>query len=570
MSILSYVSSPADADLPKLPTALQPWRPLLLVWFLALLNCFSQALYHALTKRFPSHPLIRLHELYDPAPVVQAAAHYHHQDGPGNKPTYPVRLLVRAEIVRVWAGSCSDLKLERLLATDLIARWFCDLPLGAPSPDHATLNRFHAWLAHNQPNALFADVLRFLDQVDPEDPVSTPQIADTFALASPAAPNEPALLLLRLAQRLLASWQEAAPAAQQLLAPLDLSLLAQFPPLYTHQQRAAALTPAVTLANQLVQTITPALSDLAPGWRSAIQAQLDLLTKVVADETSTNATGQIVERPLGEKGHRRLASAVDSEATFRKHEPKPAVFGGNAAIATTRTRVRAAVLLDGCCPDSAAPVALLEQQKAAGLALPTKMIMDQAAGHGKTRAEVDSFSGGQTAIVARTPQAGGYDASRFGGEDFKLSVDGTSCTCPHGVVSSKVYKSGAGDGVSFRFTAKQCADCPLWGKCRAPESKPTSHRTVYISPYLGYLRAAAEFNKSADGKALMGERWRVEPAIAWLVRYDGCRRARRVGRVAGQFHLFQACAVRNLWRWLARVARGQAPLPEPYKGAARP
>lgn len=444
------------------------------------------------------------------------------------------------------------------------------MPLGAPSPDHATLNRFHAWLARNEPAALFADVLRFLDLVDPEDPASTPQIADTFALASPAAPNEPALLLLRLAKRLVASWQEAAPAAQQLLTALDLRMLAQFPLLYTRQQRDAALAPAVALANLLVQTLTPALPELAPHWRSAIQAQLDLLCKVVADETSTDAAGQVIERPLGAKGHHRLASAVDPEATFRKHEPKPAVFGGNAAIATTKTRLRAAVLLDGCCADSAAPVALLEQQKAAGLTLPAKMIMDQAAGHGKTRAAVHSYSGGQTEIVARTPQAGGYDASRFGGEDFKLSTDGGSCTCPNGVVSNKVYKSGAGDGVSFRFTAKQCTDCPLWAQCRAPESKPTSQRTVYISPYLGFLRAAAAFNKSAAGKELLAERWQVEPAIAWLVRYDGCRRARRVGRVAAQFHLLQACAVRNLWRWLARVARGQAPLPELHNGAVRP
>jgi len=44
----------------------------------------------------------------------------------------------------------------------------------------------------------------------------------------------------------------------------------------------------------------------------------------------------------------------------------------------------------------------------------------------------------------------------------------------------------------------------------------------------------------------------VEPTLAWLTRYQGCRRARRVGPAAVQFQLYQACAVRNLLTWLTR------------------
>jgi hypothetical protein len=252
---------------------------------------------------------------------------------------------------------------------------------------------------------------------------------------------------------------------------------------------------------------------------------------------------------------------VDVEATFRKHAPAPAVFGYNAAISTTKTRIRAAVLLDGCTPDSEAPVALLAQQQAAGLPLPPTLIMDQAAGWGKTRALVAAVSSGQTQVVARTPVPGRAANERFGPAAFVVSADGTSCTCPHGVVSRQAYPSGAGDGVHFRFTARQCAGCPLRARCRTPDSAPGSHRTVYISPYHEHLRQAAVFNASEHGQDLLAERWRVEPTIAWLVRYDGARRARRVGQAAAQFHLYQACAIRNLWRWLGRRARrGAAPL----------
>ncbi len=60
---------------------------------------------------------------------------------------------------------------------------------------------------------------------------------------------------------------------------------------------------------------------------------------------------------------------------------------------------------------------------------------------------------------------------------------------------------------------------------------------------------------------MLRSRWQVEPTIAWLVRYNGCRQARRVGQAAAQCQLFQACAVRNLQLWLSRLDRGDAPMP---------
>jgi hypothetical protein len=85
--------------------------------------------------------------------------------------------------------------------------------------------------------------------------------------------------------------------------------------------------------------------------------------------------------------------------------------------------------------------------------------------------------------------------------------------------------------VHARFTVKQhCANCPLWTQCRPPDGKPTSHRTVFISDYHHQLRAAVPFNASGEGQALLATRWRVEPVVSWLVQYQGCRRARRVGQ----------------------------------------
>jgi hypothetical protein len=552
------------AGTPALPNV-PPFVCAILGSFLApILAWLNTQVYRAVLTRCASHPLVRLAQLYDFAAMIVACQAYYHAPGTkGTTPTYTIEQLVRAEFVRAWADSCSDPELEWLLAANLIVRWFVDLPLLGPTRDHSTLSRFHAWLTIHHPDALFRAVLAFLDQVDPEDPHITPQIVDTFAMASPAAPSPgPDHLLRHLTRRLIAHWQTEAPAAvQAAIPPLDLGPLSRVPIPHTPAARQQLLQQAVTVARWVVDGCTPHLASLDRPLRDAFAVQIGAIEKVIADETTTDAVGMVTERALKDKGDYRLMSAVDRESTFRKHDGSPAVFGSNAVIATTTTRIRAAVALTGSTPDSEAPTAVLAQQQSAHQPLPPLLIMDQAGGLGKTRARVDAVSAGLTTMVARIPQSGGVDLSRFTPADFRISADGSSCTCPNNLVSTKAYATPDADGVYFRFLASQCRDCPFWSDCRTADANGRGHRTVYVTPYHPYLRAAAQFNTTDAGKALLKSRWQVEPTVAWLVRYQGCRQARRVGVAAAQCQLFQACAVRNLLLWLSRLDRGMAKVP---------
>ncbi len=548
-------------DLPDVPPLLQY---LICRFSIPILTWFSSLVYRNLLRRCADHPLVLLNAAFDFAPIVAACAHFHHAPGTkGSPPTYPVELLVRAEFLRSWAASCSDPDLEWMLATDLLARWFVGLSLLDRSPDHTTLHRFHAWMSEHAPDALFRASLAFLDRVDPEDVVGTPQIVDTFAMQSPVAPaSSPAALLRQLSLRLVHLWFADAPALlQHVIPPLDLGPLRSPGRWLTPAQQQSQLVQAVTLATWLADGVTPMLGALDTALRDTVSAVVQAIHKVIADETSIDAAGLVVELSASKKGTYRIMSAVDLEATFRKHEGSPAVLGTNAVISTTATRIRAAIALTGSTPDSEAPCAVLRQELAAGDTLPAVLLMDQAAGHGKTRAQADALSQGKTTVVAHIPQAGGADLSRFTPADFQVSQDGLSCTCPQGVSSSQRFRHGDSDGVFFRFTAAMCRGCPLWSDCRDPTSKPNAHRSVYLSDYALYLREAARFNQTDVGKALLRSRWQVEPTVAWLVRYQGCRQARRVGLAAAQCQLFQACAVRNLLLWLGRLKRGQAQRP---------
>ncbi|MFL5803810.1 MAG: transposase [Roseiflexaceae bacterium] len=378
-------------------------------------------------------------------------------------PTSTIEHLVRAEFVRAWALSCSDPELEWLLASNLLARAFVGLPLLGPTPDHSTLSRFHAWMTIHAPDALFRDVIAFLDRLDPEDTLGTPQIVDTFAMAAPvAACSAPAALLRQLTLRLIHTWWADAPAPLQLaIPPLDLGALVRVSRWRTAAEQQALLQQAVSVATWVAAGVTPHLAACDTVLLPTATALVQAIRKVIADETSTDAAGLVQELSAAKKGSYRIMSALDLEATFRKHEGSPAVIGTNAVISTTSTRIRAAVALTGSTPDSEAPCAVLCQEQAAGDRLPAVLLMDQAAGHGKTRAQVDTLSQGLTTLVSLIPQAGGADLSRFTPVDFRISDDGGACTCPNGVTSTHWYPHGDSEGVFFRFLASQCRGCPL-------------------------------------------------------------------------------------------------------------
>src|SRR6266511_472530 len=254
-------------DLPDVPPLVQ----YLIGCFLEpILAWFSTLVYGPLLLRCADHPLVLLAQWYDPSTVVAACASFHHPaTAPGRPPTFTIDQFVRAEIVRAWADCCSDPALEELLSTNLLVRWFVGLPLTHAGPDHSTLAAFHAHLPAHAPDAFFQDVLRFLDRVDPEPPASTPQIVDTFAMASPVAPSvSVAHLLAHLTLRLSRLWlAHAPPSHQHALPPLDLSGLVRLPIARTTVARQQRLQSVLTVVDWVISGLTPHLGALDPALR---------------------------------------------------------------------------------------------------------------------------------------------------------------------------------------------------------------------------------------------------------------------------------------------------------------
>jgi hypothetical protein len=523
-------------------------------------NWLTQLIIHIFGATLPAHFLVQVNNRCDFSDAVAMCESYYHTTGAGAKPTYTVEQLFRAEFVRAYYGACGDEELALLLQTNVVARVFAGFSFFAPVPSDSTLQRFHVWLCENHPTLLFTTVLAFVEEADPEDPATTLHTIDTFVMKSRAAPQEPAVLLMRLCAALITLWQAhvGAELAAHVPPDLDLEALKTSRAARSKAKAERQLQYTVRDAERLIAALTPLLERVSEGLREQVQTRITQIEKVIADETMKTEEGTVVKRT--KKGTYRSISAHDMDATFRKHgDEATAELGYNAVIITTQTRIRGVEVETGAVPDGVLMKSVLLFMKLHGLKCPAKLGGDMAFSTGAGRYLADSLTDGVTMLIGKNPPGGGKDPNRYGPDDFRVQRDAegtpTVCICPQGRESTMHYTSGTGDGHRFRFTAEACAECPLWNDCRGPNGKEDAHRTVFISDYHHYLREAKRFNATAEGQALIKERWFSEQKIAFLVCYNGCRDVRRAGLAAARFQLLQGGAVRNLQMLFARETR---------------
>ena len=202
---------------------------------------------------------------------------------------------------------------------------------------------------------------------------------------------------------------------------------------------------------------------------------------------------------------------------------------------------------------------------------------------------------GQTQLVA--PLRPSPQRHDLGPADCTLSADGLTLTCSNGHTSTAAYRSQSADGRSFRFTAAQCQDCPLWQACRGPKAAPAGAqpspaaatpaptaapaaatpepatapaaatpepaaatppklppRQFFISDYRDVLAQARTFNATPEYKAAMQLRPGVERIIAGLTRYNDARRCRRRGLAHADYQAKMSAMAFNLKTWLRLLA----------------
>ena len=546
-----------------LPESLQqiltPYLDLLVQWL-------GEQVYERMLRFHQKHLLFQIHKHLDFRALEAACSGYHHQTGAGVKPTHRSSHLIRALLIRhLYVMSYREV--EAALQTNLLMRWFVGYGIFDAVLDHTTLERFEVWVCANQHRSLFDVVLDQIDEDFPEE-CQAEQIGDTFAMRANAAEETLIQQLRHTGECLLRELKrESLGQYQQVVTGLDLGGLLGNPHetsiFYLDQEERRLRLQSTVFALLDIKERVKQSGPLDQLVR--VQLRLEDVDKILGDrlDLQKNADGQ-VERvtrlPAKQQGSYQIGSATDREATYRKHG-EDHTLGYNISLSATKQGViREIQAATGAQPDQAGVASLIQEQVQQGYPCPPKLIYDQAAGAGKTRAEVERVSEGKTQLVAKIHTTA--KAGRFGPQDFSLSADGLSLTCPNGMVTHTRHRSGNRDGTHYDFSATICRGCPLWSQCRNEKANPANNRRVFISDYQDQVTAAQAYNQTEAFQADMKLRPRIERIVFMLTNYDGARRARALGLQQADFQVKLCATVRNLRTWIefleARERRRQS------------
>lgn len=545
----------------SIPEKLTPITPIIEQYFTQLLIWFSGLVYERLVSREPQHLLYQLQQLLDFTEMETACANYHQLKGSGRPVEHTVPQLLRVMLVKYLYG-CSLRELEEKIRYHILVKWFVGYPIFASGPDHTTLHRFEVYLYVHHPHLFFDTVLRQIDEAFPDDR-HQPQLGDTFAMHANAALESLIKRLRHLAQELLRAYQAADPQAYQRLA-MQVDTVALFG---SHDEKTECYLSTQEWRQRLLETMAALLNcqhlirqtPVSP----AGQLWLDRLDKVLDDELrlEQDENGRLMHLSLlTKRGSYRICSATDPEATIRNHGGDKNDFGYNVTVLATLHFIRQIRVDTGSRPDGdAIPDALQAQLDHQGL-VPDKLIYDKAAGWGKIVHQVDKVTEGQTQLVAY-PVLPKRKQDSFAPEDFVLSADGFALTCPNGRISRQKYRSGSGDGDTFRYSAPHCLGCPFWQPCRGSSETPTTHKSVFISDYRREWERLKTYSQTDEFKQDMKLRPHIERIIAGLVLHNDARHARFRGTDKVGFQARMCATAYNLKRWVALLQEARLDAP---------
>lgn len=554
----------------------------------------SGQVYAKLCEENHEHLLVRIGQRFSFAEMAKRCQEYRRYCGKeGQAATHTLEQLCRASVLKaLYAWSYETVSEE--IKRDPLLRWFVGYSMNETTLSDSTLWHFEQWLKEKEERLLFNEILLQIREDFP-DSSKRIQVGDTFAMHSVCRQQSRTELLREGCHKLLMRLQQVCePAYQAVVQELDSKRLfgeetqpkewwldkterdglelrtayggTECVRLVRRQEQARQFPRSIEYAgvrhwlgivekvlNDEFEEIGEKAEEKIANRPPATQQKPGAAT-IAAPESQTSAAPQLVAgqsitlrvRSEHVKGSYALGSVKDPEASFRLHGDKT-TFGYNINIAADGDFISEINGVTGATPDSSGVATLIANQKKYLGTLPHKFVYDRAAGRAFFFAEVAKVSDGQTQLVARLIDSG-KNAIRFTPSDFSLGEDG-SLTCPNGTTTSTAYRSGSADGWNFRFKADQCKGCPLWDKCRNPQSKPSAHRTVFISDYVYEQRNALAYTKTADFQLDIQLRPAIERIIAAVTRYNGGRQNKGRGVQNADCQARNAAIAYNLKRW---------------------
>jgi len=126
-----------------------------------------------------------------------------------------------------------------------------------------------------------------------------------------------------------------------------------------------------------------------------------------------------------------------------------------------------------------------------------------------------------------TPPAERVALTVFSSEEFTLSDDRKTLTCPASQTTTQHERNTNDTGLKFRFSKKQCGVCPLRGMCLSDPTKKS--RTVVKNDYEAEYKAAQAKAQTPEYKKVRKEHPAIERKLSELINRHDLRHARYRG-----------------------------------------
>lgn len=274
-------------------------------------------------------------------------------------------------------------------------------------------------------------------------------------------------------------------------------------------QRVAHLRAVLAWADDLPRQ--PSFTQHSDKAQEKLRAALTLAHKVLADRDD-DATDKVV-------------SAQDPDARCGKHGRYYDGYLYDMAMDADSELITAVNVLPANGDEGADATRLLTAEERAHGNDVQALSIDGAGCRGDILRELTDPNGLNLEVFV--PPTARIPLTVFSPEEFKLSADGKTLTCPAGQTTTQHQRNANGTGERFRFAKKQCSGCGLRAQCLA--NPATKIRSVIKNDYEPEYQAAQAKAQTPEFRAARKEHPAVERKLSELVNRHGLRRARYRG-----------------------------------------
>jgi len=268
----------------------------------------------------------------------------------------------------------------------------------------------------------------------------------------------------------------------------------------------------------------------------------------IADATNIQAsvaTPQLTEEEK-KKPNDKPRSPTDPDAQFGAKSNKKKFFGYKKHTLMDKSEIITGLkITGGSVRDDQVLEDLIEEQENSHHIKPNKLSADSIYGTGKNRRYLKENgiksiipSGGKTGLKSKSK-------NHFTREQFIFNPEKNTLTCPAKQTTTKSSPMGKSQGRLFRFSLKQCGNCPLRTKCLIGKAK---FRPIFISDYYKEQVETKRYQKTEEYQRLRKARGMIEHKQGEEKELHGLKRARCRGRPKVTIQAYLTSIVVNVKR----------------------